>query len=107
MEYTLDICGEKQIQNPTEADIRQAVLSLDTDKNSAFVILATSDMTYLQAIGDNNVGFDLEYQDGDTEHHYQAKRNNITGEEIIRKLVLYCAGTDDWKKAEEWGAIKV
>ena len=93
------------IQNPTEADIRQAVFSLDTDKNGVLLVFGTSDMTYIQTSGDKNVGFDLEYQDGDTRHHYQARRSNLTAEEMIKAMTLYSTGTDDWKKAHEWMLI--
>jgi len=37
MNCTLDICGDKKIQNPTESDIRQAVFALDTKKVDAFL----------------------------------------------------------------------
>jgi hypothetical protein len=105
MSYTLDICGDKKIQNPTEADIRQAISTLDTDKNSAFLILETSDMTYIQSSGDKKLGFDLEYQDGDKKHHFRAKRDSFTAEEIIKAMTSYSAGTDDWKKLTEWKQI--
>jgi len=105
MSYTLDICGDKKIQNPTEADIRQAISTLDTDKNSAFLILGTSNMTYIQSSGDKKVGFDLEYQDGDLKHHFRAKRDSFKAEEIIKAMTSYSAGTDEWKKISEWKQI--
>ena len=103
MSYTLDICGEKKIQNPTEADIRQAISILDADKNSAFLILGTWDMTYIQSSGDTKDGFDLEYQDGDLKHHYRA--NKFKAEEIIKAMTSYSTGTDNWKKTAEWKQI--
>lgn len=107
MNCTLDICGDREIQNPTEADIRQALSSLDTGKNDAFLILATSDLTYIQTSGDRNVGFDLEYQEGDTGHHYRAQRDDFTAEEIIKAMASYCAGADNWKNIAEWMRIDV
>lgn len=107
MTLTLDICGDKEIQNPTDTDIRQAVSSLDTDKNSAFLVLATSELTYMQTSGDKNIGFSLEYQEGNTEHHYQAKRDDFTAEEIIQAMISYCAGSENWKKISEWMRIDV
>lgn len=95
------------IQNPTEADIRQTLDSLDTHKNGAFLILGTSDMTYIQTSGDKKAGFALEYQEGDTKHHYQAMRDNFTAEEIVKVMTSYSAGTDDWKKATEWMLMEV
>ena len=43
MSCTLDICGDKKIQNPTESDIRQAVFALDTKKGDAFLILGPTE----------------------------------------------------------------
>ena len=60
---TLDICGDKQIQSPTESDIRQAVFALDTKNEDAFLILGSTEMTYIQTGGDQKAGFLLEYQD--------------------------------------------
>jgi len=101
---TLEICGARKIQNPTESDIRQAVFALDTKNNDAFLILGTTVWTYIQTAGDKNVGFKLEYQESDTKHHYQAKRD-LTAEEVVKALVAYSAGADDWKKMAEWKLI--
>src|SRR5437773_9190200 len=62
MNCTLDICGGDKIKNPTEADIREAVFALDTNKGEAFLVLGATDTTYIQTSGDQRVGFDLEYQ---------------------------------------------
>ena len=35
--YTLDICGNRKIQNPTESDLRQAVFALDTKRMKQFL----------------------------------------------------------------------
>src|SRR5512134_3313570 len=105
MNYTLDICGARKIQNPTEADIRQAVFALDTKQEDAFLILGPTDMTYIQTSGDPRVGFVLEYQEADAKHHYRAKRE-LTADEIVKALVSYAASTDDWKTAAEWEPIK-
>ena len=48
MQCTLDICGTKKIQNPTESDLRQAVFALDTRKDEAFLILGPTEMSYIQ-----------------------------------------------------------
>ena len=105
MNCTLDICGDKKIQNPTESDIRQAVFALDTKKGDAFLILGPTNMTYIQIGGDQNVGFALEYQETDAKHHYRAKRD-LTADEIVTALVSYATGADDWKAMAEWELIK-
>ena len=105
MNCTLDICGAKKIQNPTEADIRQAVFGLDTKKGEAFLILGPTDMTYIQTGGDQKAGFDLEYQESDAKHHYRAKRD-FTADEVLKVLLSYTTGSEDWKKSAEWEPIK-
>ncbi|HEY8667488.1 MAG TPA: hypothetical protein VIL86_12535 [Tepidisphaeraceae bacterium] len=105
MNLTLDICGDRKIQNPTAADIRQAVFSLDTKKGEAFIILGTSDQTYIQSSGDQKVGFDLEYQESDTKHHYRAKED-FTADNVVQALVSYAMGSDDWKKTATWELVK-
>ena len=104
MTCTLEICGDKRIQNPTESDIRQAVFALDTKKGDAFLILGPTDMTYIQTSGDQKVGFAVEYQDNDAKHHYRAKRD-LTADEIVKALVAYSTGADDWKTMAEWDRI--
>jgi len=100
----LDICGAKQIHNPTESDIRQAVFALDSKKGDAFLILGPTDMTYIQTGGDQKVGFAVEYQETDAKHHYRATRN-LTADEIVKALVAYATGADDWKTMAEWEPI--
>jgi TPR repeat protein len=104
--YTLNICGAKKIQNPTEADIRQAVFGLDMNKDYEFLILDLTDTAYMQAAMDREARFILEYQHTDTEHHYRAKRD-FAADEIVKALVSYSTGTDDWKKIAEWELIQV
>jgi len=101
---TLDICGDKKIKNPTESDVRQAVFALDTKKSDAFLILGPTEMTYIQATGDQNVGFKLEYQETDTKHHYRAKRD-LAADEIVKALVAYSTGADGWKTMAEWEPV--
>ena len=102
MNWTLDISGDKKIQHPTEADIREAVSALNiTNKKDAFLVLGPSDWTYIQTWRDQKGGFDLEYQENDTNHHYRATRD-FTAEEIIKALTSYSTGSDDWKRMAEW-----
>ncbi len=104
MGYGLIICGEESIPDPTEADIRHAVFSLDSSEDDAFLILEKYEMTYIQTSGDRNVGFDLEYQEGDVAHHYRAKRS-LTADEICQAFVSYTSGTSEWQRIAEWERI--
>jgi hypothetical protein len=101
----LDICGRKKIQDPTESDIRQAVFALDTKKDEAFLILGSTEMTYIQTTGDQKSDFIVEYQENDAKHHYRARRN-LTADEIVKALASYSSGADDWKTMAEWEPVK-
>src|SRR5262245_3974858 len=101
---TLDICGNRKIQNPTENDLRREVDALDTNRDEAFLILGATDMTYIQTTGDRKHGFLVEYQDSDARHHYRAKRK-LTTDEIAIALVSYSVGSDAWKRGAEWERI--
>jgi len=105
--YTLDFCGTKKTENPTEADLQESVTALDTDKNDAFLALGTSETTYLQVSGDEKAGFVLEYQEDDVKHHYQAKRTDLTAAEIVKALVAYAADSEEWKKVTEWTKVEL
>lgn len=100
--YTLDFSGTKKTQKPTEADLRQAVAALYPKKNDAFLVLSTSDTNYIQASVDSMGGFVVEYQEGDIKHHYQAKRSDLKADEVVKVLVFYVNGNDEWKKTTEW-----
>ncbi|MFH1024201.1 MAG: hypothetical protein V1809_12545 [Planctomycetota bacterium] len=99
--FELDICGQKTIKNPSETDIRTAVFSLDAKKGEAFLILGATDMNYVQASGDRDVGFDMEYQEDDLQHHYRSK-HCFSAEEIVRVFTLYKSGNPDWKRRGDW-----
>jgi len=104
LNLTLDVCGKRRVQNPTEQDIRREVDALDTNRDEAFLILGATDMTYIQTTGDRKNGFLVEYQDSDAGHHYRAKRK-LTADEIGNALVSYSIGSDAWKRAAEWERI--
>jgi len=101
---TLDICGAKKIRNPTESAIRQAVFALDIKNADAFLILGPTEMSYMQIGGDKNVGFKLEYQESDVKHHYRANRD-LTADEVVKALVAYSTGSDEWKTMAVWDVV--
>ena len=94
----LEICGDQQIVNPTDSQIREGLLQLDESRNDAFAILAASDMTYIQVAGDRTVGFLLEYQEGSLKEHYRAADDAIELERIVQTFILYRDGNDNWRR---------
>ncbi|MHC4591664.1 MAG: hypothetical protein ACYS8L_03095 [Planctomycetota bacterium] len=94
---TLEVAGRQIIVNPSDEDIRAALAGFDAAAGDAFLILSSDDMTYMQAGGDRNVGFDLEYQEGSMDQHFRATRNDIPLTEVLQVLIEYRDGRTEWK----------
>ena len=93
----LNICGQKTIVNPSNKEIREALTGLDTKSGDAFVILGPTDMTYIQASGDKNVGFCLEYQESSTDKHFRAKNEALPLSDVVEAFTAYRAGDAGFK----------
>lgn len=93
----LHICDDKIIKNPSDEDIRDAFSKLDTKTGVDFIILGPTAMTYIQASGDRNVGFDLEYQEGTVDKHFRAKEKHITLKDVVNAFIAYRNGSTNWQ----------
>jgi len=93
----LDICGERTLVDPSDADIRSALGALDAGSGDAFLVLGATEMTYIQASGHRKRGFDLEYQDGSTDRHFRATNENFTIDDVAELLIAYRNGDYGWK----------
>ncbi|MHC4745079.1 MAG: hypothetical protein ACYS8Z_24445 [Planctomycetota bacterium] len=101
----LDICGDKIIKNPSDEDIRNAFAKLDTKTSAAFIILSRTTMTYIQAAGDRNVGFDLEYQEAAIEEHFKAKDKIMTIDDVVDAFIAYRNGDKNWRNKFDFERI--
>jgi hypothetical protein len=79
-------------------------MNLDTS-GDAYIILSSSEYTYMQCAGDQNVGFQLEYQAGSVDEHYQATEAPLDTDTIILKFSEYLAGKPSWKDGVKWKKI--
>jgi len=82
-------------QDCTFGDIVNA-LSLVAGKEDAFIILAQSEMTYIQTDGEI-----VEYQEGSLDSHHFCP-DPLTFECIAKALQSYAKGDDCWKTAIRW-----
>lgn len=98
----LNIQGETTIDNPSDNDIRKALYELDADAGDAFVILEQDDLNYIQTSGDRNMGFVVEYQKENTNNHYQSKNCQILIDEVVRALICFRDGSDEWLQKIEF-----
>jgi len=97
---TLDLSEEKKVSNPTEADIRAGVTSLDGDKN-IYVIVRTDAKHWIQASWAAEGVVDFDFADGSRDAQYHTPKR-YPKEIAMKVLVSYLSGTADWKKLVEW-----
>ena len=107
MQHILDICGNARITNPTDDEIRKAILGLDAKKDEAFIILYLSkDKTiYMKASGDSRIGFTLEYQGSGATNQWRATGDWNT-ERTIVALIAYRNGDEYWSRVNNWKRVK-
>jgi hypothetical protein len=90
----------------SDAQIRDVLRTLNVKKDGeGFLILGSDDLTYLQVSGDQQVGFDMEYQEGDVSRHFRAERADFTLEEVREALTRYRDGNVDWPRYGKWKKI--
>jgi len=104
--YELNINDTRKIQGPSDKDIAAAINALSTKKTFYFVILSKSEMDYMQVCTNADGGYDLEYQEADTEHHYRAVKKGIKPGEIIKAFTRYRKGDPGFKKITKWEQIR-
>lgn len=61
MQKTLNFCDQIHNTNPTLSDIEEKLLALDTSKNDGFLIYEEEGGSFVQAQGDKDIGFLIEY----------------------------------------------
>lgn len=61
----------------------------------------------MQAAGDREAGFILEYQEGDTDWHFKATREKIPLAEVVKAFQLYASGDGGWKAILDWERIEL
>ena len=78
MELTAN--GKVISNRPSDSQIKAALAGLNVNRDGeGFVILGLDDLTYIQVSGDQNIGFDMEYQEGNVAKHYRAAHGLIVG----------------------------
>lgn len=99
--------GEKEITNPTPAQIRQALRSLTGDEAFAIYEKSGSGLTYMQTAGSPESGFELEYQSGSIDAHFACTNSALTFEEVQQAFLWYAAGDDQWLKKFTWEPMEI
>lgn len=99
----LEIDGDTDHHSLSPEVIENAIRSL-SDRDDGFVILSTSPLWYVQVLGNTRSGFALEYQEKDSEHHYDCPNPDLTEDQVIEVFQRYLAGDAHWKDVVPWQA---
>ena len=100
LRVSLSCYGEPEtIINPDDNDIVRSISMVERtiDKEGKYVILARSEMTYMQT--DTVM---IEHQEGSLDYHYRCSEGYVSLEETSDLFISYARGEDWWKTAVEW-----
>lgn len=103
--YRLNLENDQIIYDPTANNIKTALLSLVHCSDNTFAILseAGDGLTYIQTATNPDGTLILDYQEGSTEHHYNATDPiGQPSDKVIAAFQLYVKGDDSWKKMFSW-----
>jgi hypothetical protein len=83
----------------TEEELIQAFR--DDAGRGEFIILGQSDQVYIQASGEADKAFVMEYREGDDAHHFQCSRD-LSKSDVQSAFLKYLRGDESWKRDFEW-----
>ncbi|MCC2669980.1 MAG: hypothetical protein K0Q72_2451 [Armatimonadetes bacterium] len=99
---TLNINDDQVIESPNLEAIVKALQNLDQEE---FLILATAEEHYVQALLDSDDTYVLEYRDGSEDRHFGADPDAVKLADVCRAFELFLGGQDlapllDWEKLD-------
>lgn len=83
----------------TEAELLQAFA--DDARRGEFIILSQSEQVYIQASGEGEGPYLMEYRDGSAERHYQC-RQDLSKADVQAAFVSCFRGDGAWKVDWQW-----
>lgn len=96
----LEMRWGKEIEEPSLPHVREVVEKLNGSVDS-FAILHKSEFTYLQCHGGKLDGYNLEYQEGSLDQHFECT-DNLTEEDVIEIFQAYRSGDENWRTKFNW-----
>lgn len=76
------------------------------ERRGEFVILSQQPEVYMQAAGEGDGPYSLEYRDGDGDRHFAAAGEHRK-EDVLRAFLCYLAGDARWRSEFSWEKIDV
>lgn len=103
---TLEIAGERRLPAPTDAQIREAVGSLDACTTYAFLILDRDARHSMEISGDAREGFEIEHYEGGSGRRYRAV-GDFGVEQVIALLIGYRDAAPKWGEGVQWEEVDI
>jgi hypothetical protein len=101
---TLEIAGERRIPGPSDAQIHEAVASLNACTTYAFLILDRDARHSMEVSGDSREGFDVEHYEGGSGRRYRAT-GDFDLEKIVALLIAYRNAAPGWRELATWEEV--
>ena len=100
----MELSTENKIAHK-EADADELVAAFVDDRGRGeFIILSQSDHVYIQASGDDDGPYVLEYREGDEANHFQCP-DDLSKAQIQAAFVKYLQADESWKSDFSWEAL--
>lgn len=97
--FSLECAQAISSADATEADIRNAFA--DDRGRGEFIILSESDEVFLQASGEDDGPYVLEYREGSSDRHFRCTRG-LTKAEVEDAFLKYLHRDPGWKNDFPW-----
>ncbi len=99
----LETAGDISSDNVSEAELARAFQ--DDAGRGEFIILSQADQIYIQASGEYDEPYILEYRDGDSDHHFQSVED-VPKEMVQAVFMKYLKGDHSWKRDVAWAKLE-
>jgi hypothetical protein len=92
---------DTKIDNPSREQIKAVLIDISNRPADAYIIIGETEMTYMQAAGDKEKRFIIEYQEGTLAKHFRTK-GRLSMDQALEIFSSYCRGGTEWKTAATW-----
>jgi len=100
----LETAGSIRFKSVTEEQLRTAFH--EDAPCGEFLILRQQPQVFMQAGGEDDGPYCLEYRDGDDEHHFRAA-GEYHRDEVQKAFLWYLAGDPRWRTEFTWQKLNI